>query len=140
MSLNTPVAPADVYVLDLEDQSLEQWTFSEVGGLNKDIFIEPELIQYPTFDAVNGSGRHIPAFYYKPNGAKEPFPVLIYIHGGPESQYRPAFSSIFQYYLNELGIAVIAPNVRGSTGYGKSFLKLDNGYKREDSTRYWQID
>lgn len=133
MSLNTPVAPADVYVLDLEDQSLEQWTFSEVGGLNKDIFIEPELIQYPTFDAVNGSGRHIPAFYYKPNGAKEPFPVLIYIHGGPESQYRPAFSSIFQYYLNELGIAVIAPNVRGSTGYGKSFLKLDNGYKREDS-------
>lgn len=133
LSLNTPISPADVYVLDVNSQDIEQWTFSEVGGLNKEIFIEPDLIHYPTFDAVNGSGRHIPAFYYRPAQQKKPHPVLIYIHGGPESQYRPAFSSIFQYYLNELGIAVIAPNVRGSTGYGKSFLKLDNGYKREDS-------
>ncbi|MCB0586764.1 MAG: S9 family peptidase, partial [Phaeodactylibacter sp.] len=54
---------------------------------------------------------------------------------GPESQYRPGFSPIFQYYLKELGIAVIAPNVRGSAGYGKNFLKLDNGYKREDSVK-----
>jgi dipeptidyl aminopeptidase/acylaminoacyl peptidase len=61
--------------------------------------------------------------------------VLIYIHGGPESQFRPGFSPVFQYYLNELGLAVIAPNVRGSTGYGKNFLKLDNGYKREDSVK-----
>lgn len=133
LSLNTPVSPADVYVLNVSSQTLKQWTFSEVGGLNKKIFVEPELIHYPTFDDVNGSGRHIPAFYYRPLGQPGPLPVLIYIHGGPESQYRPAFSSIFQYYLNELGIAVIAPNVRGSTGYGKSFLKLDNGYKREDS-------
>ncbi|RMD86575.1 MAG: S9 family peptidase, partial [Calditrichaeota bacterium] len=134
MVLNTPKSPGDVYVLEMANNKLIRWTYSEVGGLRTENFIEPTLIHYETFDKVNGKPRMIPAFYYKPRG-KGPFPVLIYIHGGPEGQYRPFFNSTFQYYLNEMGIAVIAPNVRGSAGYGKSYLLLDNGYKREDSVK-----
>jgi dipeptidyl aminopeptidase/acylaminoacyl peptidase len=133
--LNTPQTPGDIYVLHLEGNSLVRWTSSEVGGLNTDNFVIPELIQYETFDKVNGKPRMIPAFYYRPAGGEEPFPVLIDIHGGPESQYAPYFESSFQYYLNEMGIAVVAPNVRGSNGYGKSYVKLDNGYRREDSVK-----
>lgn len=136
MVLNTPKTPGDVYVLDVPGQKLERWTYSEVGGLNTDTFVMPELIHYPTFDEVNGKPRMIPAFYYKPkNTGGKPMPVVISIHGGPEGQYRPFFSWTFQYFLNELGIAVLAPNVRGSAGYGKSYLKLDNGYNREKSVQ-----
>jgi dipeptidyl aminopeptidase/acylaminoacyl peptidase len=134
-SLNRPNAPADVYVLNIGTQANVRWTYSEVGGLNPAHFIEPSLIHYPTFDQENGAQRNIPAYYYRPTGIDTPCPVLIYIHGGPESQYRPAFSPAFQYYLKELNIAVVAPNVRGSTGYGKSYLRLDDGYKREDSVK-----
>lgn len=133
MSINSAQAPGDVYVLDVDANRIVQWTYSELGGLNAKDFVLPTLMHYQTFDKVKGSHRSIPAFYYKPKQVKENIPVLIYIHGGPESQYRPSFLPTFQYYLNELGIAVIAPNVRGSAGYGKKFLKLDNGYKREDS-------
>ncbi|MCI0531756.1 MAG: alpha/beta fold hydrolase, partial [candidate division Zixibacteria bacterium] len=78
----------------------------------------------------------IPCFYFKPNlKTGQPYPVIIYVHGGPESQYNPGFSSTFQYWLNELEIAVLAPNVRGSTGYGKEYLKLDNGFLRENSVK-----
>jgi dipeptidyl aminopeptidase/acylaminoacyl peptidase len=136
MVLNTPQTPGDVYVLDLTTNELVRWTYSEVGGLVTENFAVPELIHYETFDKVNGSPRMIPAFYYKPkNQGEGPFPVLITIHGGPESQYLPYFSSTTQYFVNELGVAVLAPNVRGSAGYGKSYLKLDNGYKREDSVK-----
>ncbi|MBV6653191.1 MAG: S9 family peptidase, partial [Mameliella sp.] len=137
LTINTPQAPADAYVLDIESMDLQQWTFSEVGGLDRKKFVRPKLIHYPTFDQVDGRDRKIPAFYYQPEAkkAKRPVPVLIYIHGGPESQFRPGFSPAFQYYLKELGVAVIAPNVRGSSGYGKHYLKLDNGFKREDSVR-----
>ena len=134
LNINTPQFPSDVYVLNTANQQLKRWTFSEVGGLNPKSFIAPELIHYVTFDRVGHQQRYIPAFYYKPN-ENEKHPVLIYIHGGPESQYRPGFSSTFQYYIKELGIAVIAPNVRGSVGYGKTYVKLDNGYKREDSVK-----
>ena len=133
--INTPQTPGDIYVLHLDDEALVRWTFSEVGGLDTDGFIVPELIHYETFDKVDGKPRMIPAFYYKPTKGKAPYPVLISIHGGPESQYVPYFSYTVQYYLNELGIAVLAPNVRGSSGYGKRCLKLDNGYQREDSVK-----
>jgi len=133
--LNTPRTPGDVYVLDMEDNALVRWTFSEVGGLDTDKFVVPDLVHYATFDNVGGRPRMIPAFYYKPEKRDVPVPVLIDIHGGPESQYVPYFRSSVQYYVNELGIAVISPNVRGSSGYGKSYLKLDNGFKREDSVR-----
>ena len=130
MTINTPRTPGDIYVLHLKDNSLVRWTYSEVGGLNTDSFVAPELIHYETFDK-----RMIPAFYYKPSKGDAPCPVLIAIHGGPEGQYVPGFSADAQYYANELGIAFIAPNVRGSAGYGKSNLLLDNGYKREDTVK-----
>ncbi len=134
LTLSRPDAPADAYVLDLDKRSLDRWTRSEVGALDGDTFVGPELIHYPTFDRVGDVQRRIPAFVYLPHGPG-PFPVYVYIHGGPESQYRPRFSRALQYYVNELGMAVVVPNVRGSAGYGKSYLKLDNGYLREDAVR-----
>ncbi len=133
-TLNSSFSPGDVYVYSIKDQKAERWTYSEVGGLNTSNFIEPVLIEYPTYDSVAGKQRMIPAYYYKPRG-KGPFPVVINFHGGPEGQFRPGFASYFQFLLNELGIAVIAPNVRGSDGYGKTFLDLDNGYLRENSVK-----
>jgi len=132
--LNTPQTPGDVFALDLGTRTLERWTHSEVGGLNSDGFRVPELIRFETFDEVSGKPRTIPAFYYRPEGPG-PHPVVVNIHGGPEGQSRPGFSSLIQYYLGELGVAVILPNVRGSTGYGKTYLTLDNGFKREDSVK-----
>ncbi|MDB5386514.1 MAG: ptpA 1 [Planctomycetaceae bacterium] len=130
-TLAPPNGPSEACAVDLADGDLNQWTESEVGGLNRKTFISPTRIQFPTFD-----GRQIPAYYFKPKIAgNKKVPVLINIHGGPESQYRPLFSGIDQYYLNELGIAVIYPNVRGSDGYGKTYLQLDNGPKREDSVK-----
>ena len=134
LTINTPTSPSDVFLLDIKTQSLEQWTFSEVGGLNLNNFISPELFYYPTFDEIDGKPRMIPAFIYKPK-TKGPHPVIIDIHGGPEGQARPSFNPINQYYAVEMGIAVIEPNVRGSTGYGKSYLQLDNWYNRENSVK-----
>jgi len=132
--INTSKTPGDIFSLDLKDNQLERWTYSEVGGLNSENFVEPQLIQFPTFDKNNGKERMIPAYYYKPKGEGH-FPVLINIHGGPEGQYKPSFSFFTQYMVNEMGIAVIGPNVRGSAGYGKTYLKLDNEYKREESVQ-----
>jgi dipeptidyl aminopeptidase/acylaminoacyl peptidase len=132
--INTPTSPGDVYSIDLANGRLERWTYSEIGGLNPESFVDAELIRYPTFDEVDGKRRTIPAFYYRPAG-DDPFPVVIDIHGGPEGQERPTFSSTIQYIAAELGIAVVAPNVRGSAGYGKSYLQLDNNYQREDSVK-----
>jgi dipeptidyl aminopeptidase/acylaminoacyl peptidase len=99
--------------------------------------VTPTLVRFPTFDRVDGKPRTIPAFYYRP--AKAPasgkLPVVIQIHGGPEGQAQPGFSPTTQYLVNELGVAVLVPNVRGSSGYGKSYLLLDNGDKREDSVK-----
>ncbi|WKD49710.1 S9 family peptidase [Microbulbifer spongiae] len=140
LSLNTPKTPTDTFVLalgrhPLSSGNLTRWTYSEVGGLNTGKFVEPELVHYPTFDTVDSKAREIPAFVYRPRGAEGPVPVIISIHGGPEGQYRPVFSSTYQLWLEALGAAVIAPNVRGSAGYGKSYLAMDNGYKREDSVK-----
>jgi dipeptidyl aminopeptidase/acylaminoacyl peptidase len=139
LSLNTSKTPSDSFVLELgesalEYDNLERWTYSEVGGLDTEGFIEPELVHYPTFDSASGGPKNIPAWVYKPAG-KGPHPVIIAIHGGPESQSRPSFSSTYQMWLNKLGAAVIRPNVRGSAGYGKHYMSLDNGFKREDSVK-----
>jgi dipeptidyl aminopeptidase/acylaminoacyl peptidase len=133
-SISTAQTSGDVFVLDTRNGDLERWTYSEVGGLKTDAFISPTLIEFNTFDKDGKKPRKIPAFYYKPSG-KGPFPVVINIHGGPEGQFTPSFSPTTQFYLNEMGIAVIAPNVRGSAGYGKTYLQLDNGFKREDSVK-----
>ena len=139
MTLNTAKTPSDTFVLALGEGPLEageltRWTFSEVGGLDTETFVEPTLIHYPTFDQVDGAPRQIPAFVYEPRGAG-PHPVIVYIHGGPEGQYTPGFSSTFQMWIATLGAAVVAPNVRGSSGYGKEYVALDNGFLREDSVR-----
>ena len=139
MSLNTAQAPSDVFVMSLgrsatDARSLRRWTNSEVGGLDTATFAEPELMHYPSFDTVDDETRRVPAFVYRPNG-EGPHPVIIYIHGGPEGQYRPTFSGIFQMWMAELGAAIIAPNVRGSTGYDSEYVSLDNGYLREDAVK-----
>ncbi len=139
LELDTASAPSDVFTLQLGQRPLAsgelvRWTFSEVGGLDSGSFSEPELINYPTFDRVDGNPRLVPAFVYRPRG-EGPFPVIISIHGGPEGQYRPRFRSTVQMWVSELGAAVIAPNVRGSTGYGRDYVRLDNGFKREDSVK-----
>jgi dipeptidyl aminopeptidase/acylaminoacyl peptidase len=131
LTIARPDAPAEAYSLRLSDGALTRWTFSEVGGLDPASFVAPERIQFRTFD-----DRQIPAYYFKPRTVtKEKLPVLISIHGGPESQYRPTFSAATQFYVNELGLATLHPNVRGSAGYGKTYLQLDNAEKREDSVR-----
>ncbi|WP_211198072.1 S9 family peptidase [Permianibacter fluminis] len=135
LSFSAADAPSDAYVFDLKSGTLNRWTESEVGGLDRSQFLLPELVHFPTFDQVNGKPRQIPAFVYKPQHGQDKLPVVISIHGGPESQYRPSFSEFAQYLSSEVGVAFIAPNVRGSSGYGKSYLELDNGYKREDSVR-----
>ena len=134
MVLNTPQTPGDVYSLDIQKRELVRWTYSEAGGLRTDELVVPRLIRYETFDEVDGNPRTIPAFYYEPKGSG-PHPVLVDIHGGPESQRRPFFNSRVQYLVNELGVAVLQPNVRGSRGYGKSYLKLDNSFLRENAVK-----
>lgn len=124
-------SPSDVYSLDARTGIVTRWTESELGGLVASELVEPSLIRWRSFD-----GREITGFYYRPprsfTGKR---PVIINIHGGPEGQYQPGFLGRGNYYLNELGVALIYPNVRGSTGYGKTFVNLDNGMKREDSVR-----
>jgi dipeptidyl aminopeptidase/acylaminoacyl peptidase len=132
LSINTATSPSDVYVIDLAAARLTRWTQSEVGGLDTAAFVAPTLVRFESFD-----GLSIPAFYYRPAGVKadEKVPVLINIHGGPESQAHPTFNPSIQYLLRELKVAVLVPNVRGSSGYGKTFLKLDNGFLRKDSVK-----
>ena len=133
LTLARPDAPAEAYSLRFSDGELTRWTFSEIGGLDPASFVAPTRIQFKSFDE-----RRVPAYLYKPRvatAAGEKLPVLISIHGGPESQYRPIFSAATQFYVNELGIAVLHPNVRGSAGYGKTYLQLDNAEKREDSVK-----
>jgi len=133
--INTPQLPSDVYSLNLKTNRLIRWTYSEIIGLDTTQFIQPHIFHYEVFDSVNGQPRMIPAFYYKPKEFQPPYPVLIMCHGGPASQYIPYFSTTIQFYLNEMGIAYIAPNIRGSSGYGKRFMTLDDEYKREDAIR-----
>jgi dipeptidyl aminopeptidase/acylaminoacyl peptidase len=121
---------ADAYSVDVATGRLDRWTFSETGGLNPETFAEPKLVRWTTFD-----NRQLSGFLYAPDPKKFPGkrPVVVDVHGGPESQFRPVFIGRDNYLINELGVAVLFPNVRGSSGYGKTFLTLDNGTKREDS-------
>ncbi|WP_052631412.1 prolyl oligopeptidase family serine peptidase [Pseudoxanthomonas suwonensis] len=137
LDINSATSPSDVYVVDLAGKALTRWTRSEVGGLDASAFVAPTLVRYPTFDQVDGQPRTIPAFYYRPAkpAASGKHPVLINIHGGPEAQSHPVFNPSIQFMLADLGVAVLVPNVRGSSGYGKDYLQADNGFKREDSVK-----
>ncbi|HEX2562097.1 S9 family peptidase [Phenylobacterium sp.] len=131
IGLNTATSPADVWVWDLAQARLTRWTESELGGLNRAAMVEPSLIRFRSFDK-----RQIPAWVYRPKApAGGKAPVIVSIHGGPEGQERPGFNPTYQYWVNELGAAVVVPNVRGSTGYGKTYVALDNREKRQDSVK-----
>jgi dipeptidyl aminopeptidase/acylaminoacyl peptidase len=122
-------SPGDAFSVDVTTGKVEQWTNSETA-VKTDAFPHAELVKWKTFD-----GKEISGFLYRPPSAKFPGkrPVLVVIHGGPEGQSQPVFLGRGNYYLNELGIALIYPNVRGSTGYGKTFSLLDNGFQRENT-------
>jgi dipeptidyl aminopeptidase/acylaminoacyl peptidase len=137
LQIDSAQSPADIFVLTLTEEQppqLARWTQSEIGPIRREAMVPAELIQFPTWDRVDGRPRMLSAFVYRPR-TPGPHPVLIDIHGGPESQYQPHWSAFTQYLVNELGYAVVAPNVRGSSGYGRSFLKLDDGVLREDAVR-----
>jgi dipeptidyl aminopeptidase/acylaminoacyl peptidase len=134
MSVDSAQAPRDVYVYDLARSALERWTKSEIGQLDANSLAPAELIRYPTWDRVSGKQRMLSAYVYRPRSATAA-PVVIDIHGGPEAQYRPHWDPFIQFLVNELGYAVIAPNVRGSSGYGMSFVRLDDGVLRTDAVR-----
>ena len=122
---------ADTYSIDLATGKTTHWTKSELNGYPADGSREPEMIRWDSFD-----GKKISGFIYRPPSKhKGKRPVIIDIHGGPEGQSRPGGLGRNGYYVSDLGIAIIRPNVRGSSGYGKTFLQLDNGYKREDSVK-----
>ena len=129
-----PNQPGDAFVLDVARNQLEPWTRSESGDADLKRFVTPRLAQFPTFDRVEGKPRSMPVFIYEPAGGGS-HPVLLELHGGPESQFRPGFSPWLEFVVNELGFAVVAPNVRGSSGYGKSYMALDNGMLREDAVK-----
>ncbi|MDI6808061.1 MAG: prolyl oligopeptidase family serine peptidase [Candidatus Eisenbacteria bacterium] len=119
----------DIYSVNVDTGKIDRWTYSETGGVNTENFVEPELIRWKSFD-----GRMISGFLYRPPSKfAGKRPVVIDMHGGPEGQALPTFLRGDNYVLNDLGVAVLMPNIRGSSGYGKTFLKLDNGFLREDS-------
>ena len=126
LGVASPRAPGDVWQVDLKGHRLLRWTRSEIGGLDPSILAEPVLVRYPAAD-----GLQIPALLYRPTGPG-PKPVVVVWHGGPEGQERPLFQPLAQ-VLAEDGVAVLLPNVRGSSGYGKAFLAMDDGAKREQA-------
>jgi dipeptidyl aminopeptidase/acylaminoacyl peptidase len=139
LSLESPQAPRDVFVLELERNAVVRYTRSEAGPIDPLQFVPAELIRYPTFDRADGGHRQVPAFVYRSKAAGTatpgPHPVLIDIHGGPESQAVPVWSPFTQFLVREMGFVVITPNVRGSSGYGRGYLDLDNGEDREDAVK-----
>lgn len=130
VDVTSATSPNDIYSVDVASGKVDRWTDSETGGLNAAKFVEPELVSWKTFD-----GKEISGFLYQPDAQKFPGkrPVIVVIHGGPEGQSRPGYLGRNNYFLDEMGVALIYPNVRGSTGYGKTFSKLDNGFHREDT-------
>jgi dipeptidyl aminopeptidase/acylaminoacyl peptidase len=129
--MSGPARNADIWTLDLPDGEPRRVTFSSTAGIPPKTFRTPTLVRYPTFD-----DREVPALFYEPEGGGEPArtPVVVNVHGGPESQSRPLFAPVTQYFLGR-GYGVFFPNVRGSTGYGKTYTHLDDVRLRMDSVR-----
>lgn len=132
LTVTSAKSPSDVYSLNAVSGKLTRWTQHEPVGVDPAAFVEPELVRWKSFD-----GRGISGFLYRAPAPRFPGkrPVLVNIHGGPEGQFQPGFLGRLNYHINEQGISVVFPNVRGSSGYGKNFLKLDNGRLREDSVK-----
>ncbi len=122
--------PPDIWTYEIATGTLEQITFSTFAGIDRSLFVEPRLIRYTSFD-----GLKVPAFLYIPPGWDgKPIPFVVHAHGGPESQFRPSFVRHFQYLILN-GYGVLAPNIRGSSGYGREYVMMDNYEKRKDSVR-----
>ena len=130
-TMTSAKSPNEVYSLAVASGNVTRWTDAQTG-VSASSLVEPELVKVKSFDEVE-----ISAFVYRPDPKQFPGrrPALIAIHGGPESQSRPGFLARFNYFLNEMGVALVFPNVRGSAGRGKTFLELDNGFRREDSVK-----
>jgi dipeptidyl aminopeptidase/acylaminoacyl peptidase len=126
--------PRDAYVLEVGGNTLAAWTQSETGAVNVANFVAPRLLQFPTFDQQDGRPRQIPVNVYQPATAGS-HPVLIALEDGPPSQFRPSYQPWYQYLVTELGFAVVAPNLRGASGYGKSYRALGSGALREDAVK-----
>lgn len=127
-NFSSPVEPSGVVSVDVASRQVTRVTRPDLAGIDPASFVQPTLIRYPTFD-----GREIPAFYWAPPGVERP-PAIVSVHGGPESQTRAYFSGLTQYFVSR-GYAVLAPNVRGSTGYGKDYTHLDDVRLRMDSVK-----
>ncbi len=131
VTMMNPNLPADVVVIDFDTQTITPWTDSRPTRISKPLRATAQLLEWKSFDA-----RTISGFIYRPSAEfAGPRPVIINIHGGPEAQSLPGFLGRWHYYLNDLGAVIITPNVRGSRGFGKTFLTLDNGVLREDSVK-----
>jgi dipeptidyl aminopeptidase/acylaminoacyl peptidase len=132
-SFTSAVRTHDVFCWDLQTDACRALTRSSQGGLPDSAFVIPEPVTYPTFDeTAPGKAREIPAWFFKPEEREGRMPVVVYVHGGPASQFRPQFFPLLQYFVRR-GYAVFAPNVRGSTGYGKVYAGLDDVERRMDS-------
>ncbi|MFN0306215.1 MAG: prolyl oligopeptidase family serine peptidase [Burkholderiales bacterium] len=123
--------PLAVYALDVERGLLTRWSAAKLGAIDTDTFVVPDLVRWKSFDGLGISGY----LYLPPARFTGKRPVKMILHGGPESQSRPGFIGRLNYWVNEEGVALLFPNVRGSSGYGKTFLTLDDGRKREDSVK-----
>ena len=131
ITLNSPQSPASIFTVDSSSSSAQRWTTADTAGVDPGSFRDAEIVRWKSFDGRMISG----VLTMPPPRFTGPRPVVIAIHGGPEAQATVNFNGRFNYLLNELGVALLEPNVRGSSGYGKTFLDLDNGIKREDSVK-----
>jgi dipeptidyl aminopeptidase/acylaminoacyl peptidase len=132
LSIVSATSPSEVYSVNVKTGAVTRWTTHETMAVDAARFVQPQLVRWKSFD-----GRMISGFLYRAPAGKFPGkrPVLVDIHGGPEAQFQPGFRGRNNYFLDEMGISILFPNVRGSSGYGKSFVKLDNGRLREDSVK-----
>ena len=129
-TFNSPTQTTDVWSWDWQSENKAKLTHSPYAGINPDIFTEPKLIKYTSFD-----GLEIPAFLYlPPKYSGGPIPFIVDMHGGPEGQFRPYFNRHFQYLMLH-GYGILAPNVRGSEGYGKEYMAMDNYKNRLNSVK-----
>jgi dipeptidyl aminopeptidase/acylaminoacyl peptidase len=139
ITLQSARGPDDVYVLEPESQQLTRWTRSEAGPVDPDSFIVPTLVRFPTWDRIDGQPRMLTAYAWRPveapSSAPAPRPVLILLRSGGGAQYRPGYDPFIQFLVRELGWVVLAPNVRGSGGFGRSFGELARGELRDDAAR-----
>jgi dipeptidyl aminopeptidase/acylaminoacyl peptidase len=128
-SLDSAKSTDDGYSLDTKTGKVQQWTFSELGGLHTEAFVEPRVISWKSFDDRMISG----ILYQPPKRFAGKRPVIIDVHGGPEGQFQPYFLGRENFFMNELGVALLFPNIRGSSGFGKKFVSLDDGLLRENA-------